>query len=119
MFYASAVVPQNVLEQLNDLRTRRSQICPLECIALEAAYFHPELEAYFKSRNVIHFADNTAANGAVINAYSSAPDLARIVYTYTLRTASLSTRVWVEYVPSAANIADGPSRPDDENTLNI
>ena len=62
------------------------------------------------NRDVIHFADNTAANGAAVNGFSPAPDIARMQYMYQLRLAELRTRTWVEYVPSRANIADDPTR---------
>jgi hypothetical protein len=107
-------VPQHIMQQLKE---RKTQICPLEEIALAAPYFCPELEPILHNRDVLHFADNTSANGAASRAYSSAPDLARIVHSLTLKNVRNGTRVWIEYVPSAANIADGPSRPEDEDAF--
>ena len=67
--------------------------------------------------DVIHFADNTAANGAASKSYSSSPDLARIVHAFSVRKSELGSRVWIEYVPSEANLADGPTRPEREGAF--
>jgi len=82
----------------------------LEEIALVAPYFHPLLREIFENCDVNHFADNTAANGAAFKGYSSSPDIARLVYSFHMRLAELKTRLWIEYVPSDANIADDPTR---------
>ena len=37
-----------------------------------------------------------------------------MVHAFHLRLAELSTRVWIEYVPTLANIADGPTRDEFE-----
>ena len=79
-------------------------------MALIAVYINPNLQDSLRGADVNHFADNTAANGAAIKGYSPAPDIARLVGAYHLRIARLGARIWIEYVPSAANIADMPSR---------
>ena len=57
-----------------------------------------------------HFADNQAANGAVVRAYSGARDLADIVRCMHDVWDELDIDPWIEYVRSAANLADWPSR---------
>ena len=74
------------------------------------AYFAPELEDVLANTDVIHFADNVAANTAVIKGGSSAPDMARIVAALHIRLVSKSIRLWIEFVKSEANLADLPSR---------
>ena len=49
-------------------------------------------------------------NGAVVRAYSGARDLAAIVRAMRIAWRELSIDPWVEYVRSAANLADWPSR---------
>jgi len=108
--YAETLVPAKVFKLVHDLRAREKHICTLETMALIAVYINPGLQEDLRGADVNHFADNTAANGAAIKGYSPAPDIARLVGAYHLRIARLGARIWIEYVPSAANIADMPSR---------
>ena len=64
----------------------------------------------FRGRQVVQFNDNTVALSALINGYASKPDMARIVNVYHLTQFFLRSTVWLEWVPSKANIADLPSR---------
>ena len=64
----------------------------------------------FRGRSVIQFQDNTAALSALVHGYASKPDMSRIVNAYHLAQFLLGVRVWFEWVPSAANLADLPSR---------
>ena len=54
----------------------------------------------------------------LIHGYASLPDCGRLVNTFHLALASLRCRVWLEWVPSKANISDLPSRDDDVALLN-
>jgi len=110
VFYAYMIVPNEIMAFLNGIKARRTHICVLEEIALVAPYFHPRLREIFEMCDVNHFADNTAANGAAFKGYSSSPDIARLVYSFHMRLSELQSRLWIEYVPSAANIADDPTR---------
>mmetsp|Transcript_23743 Transcript_23743/g.59583 ORF Transcript_23743/g.59583 Transcript_23743/m.59583 type:complete len:233 (-) Transcript_23743:534-1232(-) len=84
-------------------------ICQLEMLAALAAYLtFPDVLA---GRRVLHFIDNTAALSALVHGYSSAADMAQMSTMFHLRVASLRADVWLEYVPTVANIADIPSRP--------
>ena len=53
---------------------------------------------------------NTGALSLLVHGYSSRPDCARLVNAFHLLQARLRFRAWFEWVPSAANIADLPSR---------
>ena len=64
-------------------------------------------------RDVIHFADNKAANAGAVNGGSASPDMARMVSALHLRWVRLRVSPWVEFVKSGANIADLPSRVPD------
>ena len=63
-----------------------------------------------RGKDVLHFADNKAANASAAKGYSGAADLARIVSALHGRWAELGIDPWVEFVKSEANIADEPSR---------
>lgn len=112
LFFASSEAPGEVLADLFALRAQRSLITSLEEIALASPYGCEEVAASLSGRDVLHFADNTAANAAAIKGYSSSPDLARLVSSMHLRIARLGIRLWIEFVPSALNFADAPSRGD-------
>ena len=68
------------------------------------------LPALFRGRSVVQFQDNTGALSALVHGYASKPDMSRIVNAYHLAQFSLRVRVWFEWVPSEANLADLPSR---------
>jgi len=92
-------------------------ICPLEEIALIAPYLSEVLAPKLREADVLHFADNTAANAAAIKGYSSAPDLAHLVASLHLTFARGRTRFWLEFIRSKANPADAPSREDGDLSL--
>ena len=67
-----------------------------------------------RGRQVNHFIDNTVALSGLVHGYARKLDLARMVNAYHLQLASLSTSVFMEFVPSLANLADLPSRDEFE-----
>ena len=68
------------------------------------------LPALFRGRSVVQFQDNTAALSALVHGYASKPDMSRIVNVFHIAQFLLRARVWFEWVPSDANLADLPSR---------
>ena len=68
------------------------------------------LPALFRGRSVVQFQDNTAALSALVHGYASKPDMSRIVNVFHMAQFLLGVRVWFEWVPSEANLADLPSR---------
>ena len=112
IFFSTSVAPDSVLSNLYALRAQRNLITSLEEIALASPYCCKEITEHLSDRDVLHFADNTAANAAAIKGYSSSPDLAMLVSSMHLRIARLGVRLWIEFVPSALNFADAPSRGD-------
>ena len=85
-------------------------------MALTGAYMSIP-EHRWASRLVNHWADNTGANYSVIRGYSASKDAAIMLNVFHLRTTRSNTRVLIEYVKSAENIADVPSHPDDPGSL--
>jgi hypothetical protein len=116
LLFAAATVPQSVLAKLAKVReeagmcAQETFITDLESIAIAAVYMNSACAKWTFDRQVLHFADNQAANAGFIKGYSSAPNLARVVSATHLRWARNNINVWVEYVRSAQNIADLPSR---------
>ena len=87
----------------------------LEVLAAVAAYTsRPE---QLKGRDVIHFIDNTGAIFGIAKGYSADLDSARLISVFHTLNAALGANVWFEYVASAANIADLPSRGELELLL--
>lgn len=107
--HASAVVPPEVYDAL---LPRVQQVTVLEALgALTAITTFPEA---FRGREVIHFIDNTGAMFNLANGYSGQTDMAMITHIFNAACAALGADVWFEWVPSAANIADLPSRGEFE-----
>ena len=89
-------------------RQRRTYIAQLEGLGMLAPYY--TFPQRFAGRRVVHFADNTVALSALVHGYSASVDMADISNAYHLLAAGLRTAAYFDYVPSAANIADLPSR---------
>mgnify|MGYP002629635561 FL=1 len=87
---------------------RKTYIAELELLAAIAVYTtYPSL---FAGRKVNHFIDNTVALSALVHGYSGKPDLAKGVNIFFLQMVSLRASIYLDWVPSKANIADLPSR---------
>ena len=63
-------------------------------------------------RPVMHYIDNQGSLYSVINGRSSDDDTNRLVFVSRLYYARARCDVWYDYVPSASNIADLPTRLD-------
>ena len=68
-------------------------------------------DEFLRGRSIVHFVDNTVALSAVVNGFAGQPDMATLVLATQEALIRLRCRVWFEWVPSAANISDWPSRP--------
>ena len=68
------------------------------------------LPSFFRGRSVVQFQDNTGALSALVHGYASKPDMSRIVNAFHIAQFLLQARVWFEWIPSDANLADLPSR---------
>lgn len=105
--YATAGVPPELIAKF---RPREQYVGQLEVLAGVAAY--TSRPAQFAGRDVIHFIDNTGALVGLAKGYSRDVDSARLISVFHTMNAAVRANVWFEYVPSAANIADLPSRDD-------
>ena len=93
---------------MDELEVRKQQIGQLELAAATTPYY--SMAEYFRGQDVVHWIDNTAALSGLVKGYSAKPDSARIIHAFHALNVPLQANVWFEYVRSAANIADFPSR---------
>jgi len=93
------------------LQQRGTQIIAYEALAtlLGFATF-PE---FFTAADVHMFIDSTAAGGALLKGFCAASDILAISAAFWGFVAKVQCGVWLSRVDSHANIADGPTRPDD------
>ena len=89
---------------------KQRRILQGEVLAGIAAYFTvPEM---LRGRRVIHFIDNTGALSALVTGGPRQEDNSRLVGAYHAFLIGLRTRSEFVWVPSEANIADWPTRPE-------
>jgi hypothetical protein len=112
IYFAKDEAPDVFPKALFALRAQKTFIHPLELLGILAPYVCPELAEIWRDADVIHFGDNEAANGASIKGTSGARDLSRLALILHTRLAASATRIWIEWVCSAGNIADDPSRDE-------
>jgi len=89
----------------------------MQCEIAAATWVYYSAPHIFKSRRVIHFIDNTGALSALLHGYARKLDCARMVNSFHLLAASLRLRVYFEWVPSMANVADLPSRASEPGAM--
>ena len=111
--YSESPVPMHILDMFVAKRQKIGQ-----CEIAAAFMVYPSLAHAFPSsisrRRVVHWIDNTSAISCLLNGYSGKPDSALLVNAFHLFNARDNVRAHVhfEYVESAANVADLPSRLD-------
>ena len=96
---------------------KKTYIAQGELLVALASYRNAILADLLRGRAVMHFIDNTVALSAIVHGYASKPDLGAMVNSLHEAMMDLRCYVWAEWVPSAANIADWPSRPDKEHLV--
>ena len=94
---------------------KEKRILQGEVLAGIAAYF--TLPEMLRGRKVIHFIDNTGALSALVTGGPRQEDNSRLVGAYHAFLIGLRTRSEFVWVPSDANIADWPTRPDKFNMI--
>ena len=87
------MTPEPILANLYALRAQRTLITSLEETVLASPYCCKEIAEFLSDRDMLHFADDTAANAAAIKGYSSSPDLAILVSSMHRRIARLGVRL--------------------------
>jgi len=87
---------------------KKQQISQCELFTVYLALYHEA--AKWEGADIIWFIDNVSAAMAIIKGASAKADLSAISVAIHAVFARLRIRVWVEYVESASNPADGLSR---------
>ena len=101
----AASAPPEVLDSFNPSKT---QIAPLEALACLQAF--AIISEELAGHDVLLFIDNTSVCSALVKGGSTAADISLLACAAHLLWNFLQCRVYVEYVPSDANISDGLSR---------
>ena len=111
--YSHEVVDRVTMAQLAD---REQYITQLEVMAAVAVY--TSIPDELRSRDVIHWIDNTGALAVLAKAYSTEIDIAKLLHAFELANLNIRATPYFEYVRSKANIADLPSRGDLDYVIN-
>ena len=93
-------------------KERDTYVGQLEAAAAAAAFFSIAA-SWLTDRPVMHYIDNQGALYSLINGRSEDADCNRLVFVTLMRAMRLRCDVWFDYVPSASNFADLPTRLDD------
>ena len=107
-YHSSLTVSRSTLEALFAIKDQ--YIGQLEMMAVMSVY--ASLPRVFRNALVLHFVDNQGVLWNTVDASSKEPGCAAMAHTTALLQAKLGARTWYEFVASAANVADLPSRGD-------
>jgi len=109
--WAGSPTPMWLLALLRRHKLAQTYIGQLELAAAAAPYFSLPRE-WWVDRPVMHYIDNQGACYGLIHGRASDSDANRLVFVTNMRIALFRCDVWYDYVPSASNIADLPTRLD-------
>ena len=112
-YHSHKMISPVILEWLFSIKEQ--YIAQLEMLAVFSVY--ESLPQVFTDALVIHWVDNQGVLWNAAHGSSTEPGCAMMTHTTSLTQARLRARVWYEYVPSALNIADDPSRQDFSYTV--
>ena len=107
-YHSRLVISLPMLERL--FAIKKQYIGQLEMLAAMAVY--TSLPDVFRNALTLHWIDNQGVLWNMVDASASEPGCADIAHSTAKAQARLGVRVWYEYVASAANIGDMPSRGD-------
>ena len=109
--WAGMATPPWLLALLELHKARDTYIGQLEAVAALAPLFSLS-SAWFTDRNMMHYIDNQGALYSLINGRSNDVDINRLVFIARLMLQKMRCDTWFDYVPSASNFADLPTRLD-------
>jgi len=111
--WAGMSTPLWLLTLLERHKARKTYIGQLEAAAALAPLFSLP-SCWFEDRNMMHYIDNQGALYSLINGRSNDADTNRLVFIARLLLQKLRCNTWFDYVPSASNFADLPTRLDED-----
>ena len=104
-YYSYYVVPAWLM---NLFVKKKTYIGQLEILAAMAPYL--SMPSLLMNRDVYHWIDNTSAISCLLHGYSGKPDSAMLVNVFHMFNAALRCNIFWDFVKSADNISDLPSR---------
>ena len=96
-------------------KDKKTYIAQAELVVAVAVWY--TLPKLLRGRAVMHFVDNTVALSAIVKGNASTCDCAALVNCFHAAIVELRSYLWSEWVPSEANPADWPTRPDKEHLI--
>lgn len=117
-FWAGMETPEWLLSVFARHRARHTYIGQLEAVAALAVYLTFPA-SFFHGRLVTHYVDNQGALYSFVKGRCADADINRVVFLAGLVCQRLHCRVWYDYVPSKANVADLPTRLCPEALLRL
>ena len=110
------VVPDPLLQRWKSL-VGEHVICQIELYVMVLARL--SFKDWLKNRRTIWWVDNDAARFCIIKGLSPSLTMKALIREFYAVDAEAPTYSWVERVPSSSNVADGPSRGDCREALEI
>jgi hypothetical protein len=104
-------------ELLQVLKPRKTQITPIELVTPIVAI--ETLAAELVGAKIIAFIDNLPAASCLVSGHSTQMDLQCMTTLFHKALLRLQIRLWVEWIPSAENVADDTSRGKDSPTAEL
>ena len=108
LYYSSFTLPMSMYRFF--VPDKKTYIMQGELLAAIAVYF--TMPETLRGRSLLHFCDNTGALSALINGTARKPDCALLANTFHTQMFGLRSHIFLDWVPSEANIADWPTRSD-------
>ena len=100
---------------MQDIRDGKQPIARAECAMLPFTMLE-EADLFF-GREVLWFVDNTAALNGTVKGTSSEPISEKLIALFWSLSYRLRAHIWLEFVDSGSNWADGISRDYDQDTF--
>jgi hypothetical protein len=110
------VVPDPLLQRWKSL-VGEHVICQIELYVMVLVRL--SFKDWLKNRRTIWWVDNDAARFCIIKGLSPSLTMKALIREFYAVDAEAPTYSWVERVPSSSNVADGPSRGDCREALEI
>ena len=111
-FWGGCPTPDWLMWLLAVHKARKTYIGQLEAAVLSAPYLSTPRH-WLAGRPVCHYIDNMGALQSMIYGRSLDVDINRLVFVAGVCVAQLACDAWFDYVPSASNLSDLPTRLDD------
>jgi len=99
------VVPETIIAKWLD---RKTQIVMIELVAAVAAL--QTFSHQLRGKSLLLFVDAEAVEGALIKGYSARSDICQLISVFWDLALELKCLIYIDRVPTDANVADGPSR---------